>query len=199
MANAHLRTKFQIECDQTLVTELKLKKLKERDILLRMNTDRDPAQGKYSDEMLKYDVKKVRTKWLAQREFNFDRAVDREEDSLDLLEQTYWKAYELSKRGRVVTRDSTGRLKPGEKLELDQRQTVTESDGPGDPRFLAGVQTCIAMRCRLRRLVDSGPLQLAPDAPPPTNTGDRAAYVVMPAMAAPMPPPTDVQATVVPG
>jgi transcriptional regulator with XRE-family HTH domain len=101
-----------------------------------------------TQRQISYDLKKIREAWIASSVRDFDEIVAGQLARIDELERTYWQAWidsgGIRKRTTVKGRGSGGREQP-DNLE----QIVTTEDSPGDPRFLAGVQWCIAERSKL--------------------------------------------------
>jgi hypothetical protein len=97
------------------------------------------------------DLAVVREEWKAAASLAFGEHVAQQLAKLDKLERTYWEAWERSKRtataatqpASTTAMDLDGSPVPG---NLDAE---TGHDRPGDPRFLAGVESCIDRRCRI--------------------------------------------------
>src|SRR5262249_24223213 len=85
-------------------------------------------------------------------------------------EREYWAAWEASKKEREIT--TTEQLTGGDGDRL--KAVVRKEQQTGDPRYLAGVQSCIEQRCKLLGLnapvetrltgQDGGPIQLTLEA-----------------------------------
>jgi DNA-binding transcriptional ArsR family regulator len=95
-----------------------------------------------TQRQISYDLKKIREAWIASSVRDFDEIVAGQLARIDELERTYWQAWIDSGGIRMKT---TVRSRGGEEKE----SIVLSEDSPGDPRFLAGVQWCIAERSKL--------------------------------------------------
>lgn len=95
-----------------------------------------------------HDLKAIQAAWKAAAIRDLDAHKERELARLDQLERTYWQAWErsLSERQKTRTKKTEGKGATAEaSLEKEQRD--------GDPRFLEGVRSCIADRCKLLGLI----------------------------------------------
>ncbi len=98
------------------------------------------------------DLKRIRKQWAEPALDDWITHLAKELARLDLLEATYWAAWERSKQPvtkkyqRERVNPVTGELEPAEIVH----ETV---DQVGDDRWLQGVERCIDQRCRLLRLI----------------------------------------------
>lgn len=88
------------------------------------------------------DLEAIRKEWLAAAVFDMNAAKVQELAKLDELELTYWRAWERSIGTHTKKTETVG--KDGG-LELSE----TSEELVGDPRFLAGVMTCVERRCKI--------------------------------------------------
>lgn len=97
--------------------------------------------GIAADTASKY-IAEVRKSWLESSVRDFDTAKARELAKIDLLETTYWRAWEDSRRDKEVVQveDST---KGGAK------GYIRAEGQSGNPAFLDGVMKCIEKRCKI--------------------------------------------------
>jgi hypothetical protein len=86
-------------------------------------------------------IASAKQRWLTSIVHNFDQLRNEELSKIDLLEQTYWQAYEDSKTPLKTTLEIQ-RLR-------DAGTETTTAESHGDSRFLQGVERCIERRCKL--------------------------------------------------
>lgn len=72
------------------------------------------------------DLAWLHDQWTREGLNNYNEAKAREVAKIDVIEREYWTAWQKSKQSKV---------------EIEER--------PGDPRYLAGVITCVKRRCEL--------------------------------------------------
>lgn len=97
-----------------------------------------------SPQTIHYDLKTLRKRWLESSIRDFDHARSEELAKVDKLELTYWQAWERSIKSKQSTVTSK---KEGQYAETSGSIKTEQRDG--EPRFLAGVMTCIDKRCKL--------------------------------------------------
>lgn len=90
------------------------------------------------------DLRTLRDRWLASSVRDFNHARAQELAKVDKLEQTYWTAWLDSTRPKESR--TTGQEEGREKK---RRATIRTEERDGDPRYLAGVMSCIDKRCKL--------------------------------------------------
>lgn len=90
------------------------------------------------------DLQAVRKAWQSSAIRDYDEDVNRELDRIDLLERTYWDAWQrsLSERTRSRTKRRTG-AQPSDEASVEREQR------DGNPAYLAGVLSCIEKRCKI--------------------------------------------------
>ncbi len=117
-------------------------------------------QGRYQHEIaaalgvvqqqISYDLKVLQKRWMAASLASIDEHKARELARLDELERTYWASWQRSRTAKETTTTKkaesggTGRLEAG----------VRKEERDGNPAFLAGVERCIELRCKLMGIVD---------------------------------------------
>ena len=112
------RSEFSVTDRRHLVAELYLKGKFQSEIA---------RQCEVSQQQISQDLKAIRAAWLAAGIRDFDAIKSEQLAKLDVLETTYWQAWE----------DSDKRVnKLGELMAPD-------------PRYLAGVESVIDKRCRI--------------------------------------------------
>lgn len=127
------RTRIQREADLVRISELYLRGKRQADIAEMLSISR---------QQVGYDLAEIQRRWSEQTTFNLDAAKQRELARIDLLERTYWDAWERSCGEKVKTRESTNDVGIGQ-VGLEKELL------PGNPAFLGGVQWCIETRCKL--------------------------------------------------
>ena len=116
-----------------------------------------------SQQQVSRDLEVIRAEWLRCAKLDMDAIKSRELARIEEVEREYWEAWQRSKR--EITRRSRSYVegaRKGEKAEgVPVQVTETVEETSGDPRYLAGVQKCIADRCAILglyapKLVDVG-------------------------------------------
>lgn len=106
-----------------------------------------------TQQQVSNDLKAIRAAWLAAGIRDFDAIKSEQLAKLDVLETTYWDAWERSKTQK--TRSTTKRKstpvgdKKGEAVTLEDEAALMREDQVGDPRYLAGVESVIDKRCKI--------------------------------------------------
>jgi hypothetical protein len=104
------------------------------------------AEGVHHGQISR-DLAAVRKAWQADAAMAFGDHVARQLAKLDELERTYWTAWQQSKHDSKGAPEKTGGIDlDGTPIAAGQR---VEGNEPGDPRFLAGVESCIDKRCKI--------------------------------------------------
>ena len=130
--------KARIEGRRALVSELYLKGKTQAEIAEQLGVDQSTISR---------DLTALQKQWKDSAIRNLDEAKARELAKIDALERTYWDAWERSVgQTQIKTIKAKGDPKgaPGQ-----AEQTIRTEDLNGDPRYLAGVMSCIERRCRL--------------------------------------------------
>jgi len=133
---AKKRTRIEIERDRLEIARLYLKGDIQADIAARLGMTR---------QMVGYDLKAIRSQWLAASLEAFDQRVATELAKIDNLEIEYWQAWE---RSTQVKESSTAKVVQDEKGERNEASTKQEQM-VGNESFLAGVRWCIDRRLKL--------------------------------------------------
>ncbi len=104
------------------------------------------------------DIKALIEEWKIERVYDINEAKARELAKIDNLELEYWEAWERSKQNaEVKTKKATrlGRTLTEKEIKdgiqpLDRQEIQERSEGQvGERAFLAGVEWCISMRCKI--------------------------------------------------
>lgn len=104
-------------------------------------------------------VGKLLAEWKAERVDKLEDMKTVELSRIHKLENTYWEGWERSLAGSTRKTDkqkakpgkavsSTGQVTETMNVEHAEKSVYTEETF-GDPRFLAGIQWCISMRCKI--------------------------------------------------
>lgn len=128
------RTPIQREDDLRRISELYLRGWRQVDIAAEIGI----SQG-----MVSQDLKLIQKRWRKQTAINLDEAKNKELARIDTLEREYWDAWERSKGERVRARQNLVANKTVRSATVEKEQLI------GNPAFLAGVEKCIEMRCKL--------------------------------------------------
>lgn len=93
-------------------------------------------------------VKEATEEWKASKQDMVDNHKAIELEKINRLESTYWDAWARSCEIQIKKTKIKKKGGDGERLALsqtrdDEKQTI------GDPRFLAGIQWCTEMRCKI--------------------------------------------------
>ena len=91
-----------------------------------------------SQSTVQRDLGALRGIWLKSALIDFNAARAKELAKIDLLELTYWQAWEESKVDTTIRGGAE-----------DENPLVTQREGAGDPAYLAGVERCVSMRVKL--------------------------------------------------
>jgi hypothetical protein len=137
MTTGPKRTPIQREDDLRRISELYLRGWRQVDIATEIGI----SQG-----MVSQDLKLIQKRWRKQTAVNMDEAKNKELARIDALEREYWEAWERSKGEQVKGRQKQSDTGGKKKIEW---ATVEKVQLIGNPAFLAGVEKCIDMRCKL--------------------------------------------------
>jgi len=130
------RSDIQIERDRQEIARLYLQGIIQADIAARLGM---------TQQMVSYDLKRIRKAWLQSSISNYDERVAVELAKIDNLEVEYWQAWQ---RSTQVKESSTAKVvtdSSGERNEVSTKQEQMT----GDEKFLAGVRWCIDRRLKL--------------------------------------------------
>lgn len=104
-----------------------------------------------SQTTVSQDLTAIRTYWLESCKLDMDAIKAKELAKLDALEMEYWRAWERSKQEHTKrTRtyvEGTEKGKQAEGLPVTVTETVEQTSG--DPRFLAGIESCMLRRAKM--------------------------------------------------
>ena len=101
-----------------------------------------------SQSTVSRDIKALLKEWQEARINDIDERKRTELAKIDNLELEYWEAW---RRSCEKAEKETTKMQGGASDEKPGRVEKTKSVEvqSGDPRFLAGIQWCIEMRCKL--------------------------------------------------
>ena len=137
------RTKRERESDLNIESELYLKGQSFRAIAEHMNTN---FRRKLTHVTVFNDIKFVLSQWEESRNKFIDHHKTIELEKLNILERTYWEAWEKSTRDTVVSQTK----KKGSPKSVDNvEKTEQDRFNMGDPRYLQGIERCIEARCKI--------------------------------------------------
>lgn len=131
--------KHTIEARKKIVSDLYLKGYNQYEIAEKIGVSRS---------QVKHDIKRIHEDWVKIRNSNFDQVKERELSKIDKLEHTYWQAWEKSVedyKQKSVKASGSGKAKKPDKIERTEKDMLMY----GDPRFMAGIERCIEMRCKI--------------------------------------------------
>jgi DNA primase len=139
----HKRTKKERERDLADIAEMYLKGKYQQEMADWLNAHR-PYQ--LSQRQISSDIKTIHNRWI-KSQANFDTNKSAELAKIDRLEREYWDAWERSlEEFKSRTAKSKGASTDGkENIE----KTLRTEDRNGDPRFLQGIERCIAQRTKI--------------------------------------------------
>jgi hypothetical protein len=106
-----------------------------------------------SQPQVSYDLKEIHKRWRESTLVNINEAKHRELAKIDLLERTYYDAWERSV-GEVVKTTTSKSDKDGARASIVKEQKV------GDSAYLAGVQWCIEQRCKIFGLYEAAKISI---------------------------------------
>ena len=96
---------------------------------------------KLSQSQVSRELRRIKEDWKKESNRDFDLSVEQELKRLELIERTYWQAWDKS----LQPKESTSSEKKGSEVKVGKR---TEQRA-GNPQFLKGVMECIDRRCKL--------------------------------------------------
>jgi hypothetical protein len=105
------------------------------------------------------DLKVLNARWKEAAVRDLDAAKGQELDRLHLLEQEYWAAWRRSQQAHETTTTEQTTGGDGDRT----RAAIRKDEQCGDPRFLQGVERCVAKRCEILGL--NAPQKIAPTTP----------------------------------
>ena len=154
------RTSSQITDNRRVIATLYLQGITQVEIGKRLGM---------SQPMVSYDLAAIQRVWAQHTAFDLDAAKRKELARIDVLERTYWEAWEDSKGQHEVTTTQIDEWEvpaKGHKTASIRREMHN-----GTPAYLTGVMACIEKRCKLLGLDapvkqeltgrDGGPIELA--------------------------------------
>ena len=134
MAFKDFRKQHQKEEDRLIISRLYLEGRLQADIAAHLSELRD---YKISQQLVSYDLKRIRQRWIKEQIDNFDEMKAQELAKIDQAERNAWEAWQKSRKA---------------KAQKTVERTVREEEKSGDPRYLSVVMHCVQERCKLRGL-----------------------------------------------
>ena len=134
MAFKDFRKQHQKEEDRLIISRLYLEGRLQADIAAHLSELRD---YKISQQLVSYDLKRIRQRWIKEQIDNFDEMKAQELAKIDQAERNAWEAWQKSRKA---------------KAQETVERTVREEEKSGDPRYLSVVMHCVQERCKLRGL-----------------------------------------------
>jgi hypothetical protein len=130
------RSPDQIRKERAEIARLYLQRMTQAEIGERLGLSR---------QQVGYELKAIRREWLESSVMDFNTRKAEELARIDHVEREFLTAWERSKAARetTTTEQTTGGEGDRVKAAIRKEQQV------GDPRFLAGVQSCIEQRCKI--------------------------------------------------
>jgi hypothetical protein len=108
------------------------------------------------------DLHAIRTEWAAAKDVAIDGIMARELAKIDLLESTYWAAWERSCKEREVDNRRLVKNADSETVRDEGSKRLESRDG--DPRYLAGIERCIRLRAEILGIIKNRQEVTGPDA-----------------------------------
>ena len=92
--------------------------------------------------------------WRAQRVSKLDDLKTVELQKINRLEETYWDAWIRSMEAakRIAEKMTANEPEKGKRVRRTMKlaeKTISVEETTGDPRYLQGIQWCVAMRCKI--------------------------------------------------
>lgn len=152
---AATRTKHQREADLDQINIWTLQGKTLRQCAAELAQIRD---YEVSHVTIKHDLDTIATRWREGTNLDLDSHKAKELARIDLLEQTYWKAWEqsLEQAETTTTRQKdtpvTRKSKDGQSVTVTNKQyeaSLRKEERDGNPAYLVGVERCIKMRVDL--------------------------------------------------
>lgn len=94
-----------------------------------------------SKSQINDDLQLIKKRWRESQIIDFNEAKQKELEKIDLLERTYWDAWERSTGEKTKTR--TSKAGDSSSASIEKEMLI------GDPRFLQGVERCVDMRAKI--------------------------------------------------
>jgi hypothetical protein len=138
------RTQTERENNLELIAASYLRGKRQSDIAKEIGIDQSQVSR---------DLKIIHKRWRESALVNINEAKHRELAKIDLLEQTYYDAWQRSMN--EITKTTTSKSdKDGSRASIVKEQRV------GDSSYLAGVQWCIEQRCKIFGLYEAAKISI---------------------------------------
>jgi len=111
------------------------------------------AELELSQSQISRDLKVLHDRWTKSALVDLNEAKARELARIDNLEREYWDAWRDSRGERLETNtEQIAGDKTGDRKKVSIKKVKLE----GNPDFLAGIQWCIEMRCKILGIYQPG-------------------------------------------
>jgi hypothetical protein len=146
------RNNIQREQDLTVTAEMYLKGIPLTKISQWIAENRPYT---ITTQQLSKDIQKLHRRWIERQMIDFNAAKAKELERINILEQTYWDAWEESKKPLVIEEmEQVNDTTTSSKAEVAPTYSRTKKKGKreerlGDVRCLEGIQWCINKRCQI--------------------------------------------------
>ena len=111
---------------------------------------------KLTHQTIFIDMKALRKQWVAEQDRNIGQWVAEQLKKIDVQERRNIEAWENSQKNLTTQTQKTIRDKDGKVSPRLIEQTKRIEEKTGVPSYLAGIDKCIEMRCRILHITDSG-------------------------------------------
>lgn len=139
------RTPFQREKDLVEIARCYLHGMSQMEIAAELDV---------SQSQISRDLKVLHERWVKSALVDLNEAKARELARIDQLEREYWDAWRVSCGERIDT--ETEQIAGGNGATDRKRVKVKKVKQAGDPEYLAGIQWCIEMRCKILGIYQPG-------------------------------------------
>lgn len=138
------RSDFERENDYRRITDMYLQGKTQADIASILGLAR---------QQIGYDLAVIQRRWREDTAINMDEAKQKELARVDVLERTYWDAWQrtLDEKTKTRTEQSsvTGEVDKKGKQKGSAKAVIEKETMLGNPAYLAGVMSCIERRCKM--------------------------------------------------
>lgn len=122
------RPKFEASQQRPLIAALYLKGCPQSEIAAQLNL---------TQATVSRDLKLIQEQWRQSAISDMGEVKQRELEKIDLIEYEAWQAWLRSQADAITTN------------EFDGNKSTNTKNQYGDPRFLAQIERCIELRCKI--------------------------------------------------
>ena len=141
----------QREADLALISRYYLRGYDLKSIAARVSEERP---YKISFQSVSRDLQELHARWLKSSLIDIDTAKKQELERLRLLEEQYWEAWESSRKVTTQTETESTQDTQGESRTYARERSKTKiTQRDGTATYLAGIERCIEMRCKILGLL----------------------------------------------